>query len=208
MSTKLGGTLVLISETMFLFSIMNFLMITRLQYYSEGDSFIRSIFPHYTIFVLALVMAALAGMWFAYVFVIPSKQKFSQHQAVKDSRSPTYNLLLELDEKINNINNKLEIKDEENMVTKDHYKNCPHCGNTMTKKVRPYGVGDWILKWYCDNCMYEKEEKYGIQKVSDNTTTEKIHTLNNGNLSDIPEEKRKKLFRRIDSGELIVDEKD
>ncbi|KXS46727.1 MAG: hypothetical protein AWU58_331 [Methanohalophilus sp. T328-1] len=74
MSTKLGGLLVLVGETMFLFSLMNFLMITRLQYYSEGDSFIRTLFPHYLLFVIALFLVAFTGMWFAYVYILPSKQ--------------------------------------------------------------------------------------------------------------------------------------
>lgn len=108
MSTKLGGLLVLVGETMFLFSLMNFLMITRLQYYSEGDSFIRTLFPHYLFFVIALFLVAFTGMWFAYVYIIPSKQKFSQEQAVKDARSPMYNRLIEVHEDLKGIDNKLQ----------------------------------------------------------------------------------------------------
>ncbi|MBP2029658.1 hypothetical protein J2755_000578 [Methanohalophilus levihalophilus] len=107
MSTKLGGILMLISETMFLFSIMNFIMITRLQYYNATDSFMRSLFPHYLYFFIALSLVAFGGMWFAYVFVIPSKQKFSQEQAVKDARSPTYNRLVEMHEDLTRIENSI-----------------------------------------------------------------------------------------------------
>lgn len=97
----------LISETMFLFSIMNFIMITRLQYYNATDSFMRTLFPHYLYFFAALSLVAFAGMWFAYVFVIPSKQRFSQQQAVKDARSPTYNRLVEMHDDLARIENSI-----------------------------------------------------------------------------------------------------
>ena len=100
MSTRVGGMLIIVGETMFLFSILNFLMITRLQYYSSGDSFIRTLFPHYLLFLLGLSVLAFTGMWFAYVYIFPSKQKFSQEQAVKDDRSPTYNKILEIQEEL------------------------------------------------------------------------------------------------------------
>ncbi len=96
MSTRVGGFLILISETMFLFSILNFLMISRLQYYSSGDSYIRTLFPHYIIFLGAMGFVGLTAMFFIYTYILPSKQRFSQEQAVKDSRSPTYNKLLEV----------------------------------------------------------------------------------------------------------------
>ncbi len=96
MSTRLGGFLILISETMFLFSILNFLMISRLQYYSSGDSYIRAIFPHYLFFLGAMGFVGMTAMFLIYVYILPSKQRFSQEQAVKDSRSPTYNKLLEV----------------------------------------------------------------------------------------------------------------
>jgi hypothetical protein len=96
MSTRLGGFLILISETMFLFSILNFLMISRLQYYSSGDSYIRAVFPHYLFFLGAMGFVGMTAMFLIYVYILPSKQRFSQEQAVKDSRSPTYNKLLEV----------------------------------------------------------------------------------------------------------------
>ncbi|AKB35282.1 hypothetical protein MSSAC_0692 [Methanosarcina siciliae C2J] len=83
-------------EAMFLFSILNFLMISRLQYYSEGDSYIRTVFPHYLIFLTGLGTIGFVAMWMVYVYVLPSKQRFSQEQAVKDNRSPTYDRILEV----------------------------------------------------------------------------------------------------------------
>ncbi len=96
MSTRVGGFLILMSETMFLFSILNFLMISRLQYYSSGDSYIRALFPHYLFFLGAMGFVGLTAMFFIYTYILPSKQRFSQEQAVKDNRSPTYNKLLEV----------------------------------------------------------------------------------------------------------------
>lgn len=93
--------LIIVGETMFLFSLLNFLMITRLQYYSSGDSFMRTLFPHYLFFLAALFIAAFLGMWLTYVYVFPSKQRFAQEQAIKDHRSPMYNTLLEMKDELN-----------------------------------------------------------------------------------------------------------
>ena len=100
MSTKVGGLLIIVGETMFLFSLLNFVMITRLQYYSSGDSFIRTIFPDYLFFLAGMFIVAAAGMWLTYVYVFPSKQRFSQEQAVKDNRSPMYDKILEVQEDV------------------------------------------------------------------------------------------------------------
>lgn len=100
MSTKVGGLLIIVGETMFLFSLLNFLMITRLQYYSSGDSFMRTLFPHYLFFLAALFIAAFIGMWLTYVYVFPSKQRFAQEQAIKDSRSPLFNKVLDVESDI------------------------------------------------------------------------------------------------------------
>ena len=103
MSTRIGGLLIIVGETMFLFSLLNFLMITRLQYYSSGDSFMRVLFPHYLLFLAALFVVAFIGMWLTYVYVFPSKQRFSQEQAIKDDRSPMYNKILDLENDIDEL---------------------------------------------------------------------------------------------------------
>lgn len=100
MSTRVGGLLIIVGETMFLFSLLNFVMITRLQYYSSGDSFIRTIFPDYLFFLAGMFAVAAAGMWVTYVYVFPSKQRFSQEQAIKDNRSPMYDRILEVQEDV------------------------------------------------------------------------------------------------------------
>ena len=100
MSTKVGGLLIIVGETMFLFSLLNFVMITRLQYYSSGDSFIRRMFPDYLLFLTGMFVVAAAGMWLTYVYVFPSKQRFSQEQAIKDNRSPMYDRIIEVQDDV------------------------------------------------------------------------------------------------------------
>ena len=96
MSTTLGGMLILVGETMFLFSLFNFVLVTRIQYYNPGDAYMRQLFPNYLLFLGVLAAAALLAMIFVYIFILPSKMVFSQQQAVKDERSPTHNLLMEV----------------------------------------------------------------------------------------------------------------
>ncbi|HJH28906.1 MAG TPA: hypothetical protein C5S51_04325 [Methanosarcinaceae archaeon] len=108
-STKVGGLLIIVGETMFLFSLLNFVMITRLQYYSSGDSFIRTIFPDYLFFLAGMFAVAAAGMWITYVYVFPSKQRFSQEQAVKDNRSPMYDRIIEIQEDVVQMREMIEI---------------------------------------------------------------------------------------------------
>lgn len=109
MSTRVGGLLIIVGETMFLFSLLNFVMITRLQYYSSGDSFIRTIFPDYLFFLAGMFAVAAAGMWITYVYVFPSKQRFSQEQAVKDNRSPMYDRIIEIQEDVVQMREMIEI---------------------------------------------------------------------------------------------------
>jgi len=96
MSTTVGGMLILVGETMFLFSLFNFVLVTRIQYYNPGDAYMRQLFPNYLLFLGVLAAAALVSMIFVYIFILPSKMVFSQQQAVKDDRSPTHNLLMEV----------------------------------------------------------------------------------------------------------------
>ena len=108
MSTRVGGLLTLVGEAMFLFSILNFLMISRLQYYSEGDSYIRTVFPHYFLFLTGLSIIGFVAMWLVYVYVLPSKQRFSQEQAVKDNRSPTYDRIIEVQGELAEVRKMME----------------------------------------------------------------------------------------------------
>jgi len=93
MSTHLGGFLVLLAKTMAFVSMVNFIMITRIQYFNSDDDFIRSIFPHYIYFLFATTILVLIAMTLIYIFVIPSEIKFGNTQSIKDERNPLYNLL-------------------------------------------------------------------------------------------------------------------
>lgn len=108
MTTRLGGFLVLMGETMFLFSILNFLMISRLQYYSSGDSYIRAVFPHYLLFLGAMGLVGITAMWIIYVYILPSKQRFAEEQAVKDNRSPTYDKILQVQAELTEMRKMME----------------------------------------------------------------------------------------------------
>lgn len=114
MSSHLGGFLVLIGESMFFISIFNFVLITRIQYYNPGDSFLRTIFPYYILFFIAVGIGALLIMIIVYIFIIPSKNLFGQQQIVKDNRSPTYDLLMEV------YNNTEELKKEIDKLKKEN----------------------------------------------------------------------------------------
>ncbi|NYT20132.1 MAG: hypothetical protein GKC08_07590 [Methanosarcinales archaeon] len=122
-STRLGGILILVGETMFLFSILNFVMITRIQYYSSGDSFARTIFPEYYFFLLSMFVVAFIGMWLTYVYIFPSKQKFSQEQAVKGDRSPMYNRLVQMHEEMREMQSMVkELQEKVDSLSKEGQK--------------------------------------------------------------------------------------
>ncbi|WP_445475256.1 hypothetical protein ACT9XH_00490 [Methanococcoides methylutens] len=122
-STRIGGMLILVGETMFLFSILNFVMITRIQYYSSGDSFARTIFPEYYFFLLSMFVVAFIGMWLTYVYIFPSKQKFSQEQAVKGDRSPMYNRLVQMHEEMREMQSMVkELQEKVDILSKEGQK--------------------------------------------------------------------------------------
>ncbi|NPE27870.1 hypothetical protein HNV12_07835 [Methanococcoides sp. SA1] len=119
-STRLGGLLILVGETMFLFSLLNFLMITRIQYYSSNDTLFRTLFPEYTFFLVGMIVVAFIGMWLTYVYIFPSKQKFSQEQAIKDGRSPMYDKLVQMHEEMRQMQSTIdELQEQVGTLTKD-----------------------------------------------------------------------------------------
>ncbi|KAF5413192.1 MAG: hypothetical protein C5S43_00665 [Candidatus Methanocomedens sp.] len=61
MSTILGGMLILVSETKFLFSMLNFVLVTRIQYYNPGDAYMRQLFPNYLLFLGVLAPRGTTG---------------------------------------------------------------------------------------------------------------------------------------------------
>ncbi|ABE51695.1 hypothetical protein [Methanococcoides burtonii] len=119
-STRLGGLLILVGETMFLFSLLNFLMITRIQYYSSNDTLFRTLFPEYTFFLVGMIVVAFIGMWLTYVYIFPSKQKFSQEQAIKDGRSPMYDKLVQMHEEMHQMQSTIDdLQEQVGTLTRD-----------------------------------------------------------------------------------------
>ena len=109
MSTVIGGIMILVGEAMFMFSILNFLLITRIQYYNPGDSYMRDLFPHYTLFLVFMFITAVCVMIFIYIFIIPSKVSFANKQAIKDERNPMYNLLVDVSSDIDDIKKDIDV---------------------------------------------------------------------------------------------------
>lgn len=100
MSTKIGGFLTIFNQMMVIYSTINFLMITRLNYYNSDDIYFQTYFPTYFSFMVTLFFVGLIGMIFTYTVAIPSIYKFTQEQSVKDGRSPTYDKIIEVEKKI------------------------------------------------------------------------------------------------------------
>lgn len=108
MSTELGGILMLLTKTMSFVSMFNFAMITRLQYYSPEDDYIRTIFPHYGYFLMIVCIGVIIIMLIIYIFVIPSEIIFNNHQSIKDNRNPLYDLLEEVNIGIQELKEEVE----------------------------------------------------------------------------------------------------
>lgn len=108
MSTKLGGVLCLISETMFLYSVANFLMISNM--YFKDSPTAQSLFHSYLFFFIFMCSCGLAGMTFAYIFIIPSKYKFAAEQSTRDNRNPIYNKVEKMETDSNDNFEKLNQK--------------------------------------------------------------------------------------------------
>lgn len=115
MSTKLGGVLCLISETMFLYSVANFLMISNM-YFNDSPA-AQSLFHSYLLFFIFICSCGFVGMMFAYIFIIPSKYKFTAEQSTRDNRNPIYNKVVEMGSDTNgnfdNLNKKIDELTEE-----------------------------------------------------------------------------------------------
>ena len=97
----------LLAKTMAFVSMFNFAMITRIQYYSPNDDYIRTIFPHYFYFLLTVTIFVLIAMTLIYIFVMPSEIVFNNQQANKDERNPLYNLLEEVSSDLKDIKSEL-----------------------------------------------------------------------------------------------------
>lgn len=88
----------------FLFvTITNFLLNTRLYYYNTGDTLIRDSFSSYWLFLAVLFAFGLLMLALVWVFILPSYNAYAQKQSVIDGRSPMYELLCEVNERLKKI---------------------------------------------------------------------------------------------------------
>ena len=96
-----------------LVNAVSFLFQTRLYYYNQEDSLLKDLFGSYFVYMAAFI--ALGGLMlvFAYAVILPALNKFQQEQAVKEGRSPLYEKLCAVDERLKSVDvrlNKLEEK--------------------------------------------------------------------------------------------------
>jgi len=106
----LGALFDLTSKALALVGGLNFLMLTRNTYYDSNDSLLRDIFGSYILFMIVAVLVGLVIMLALYVFLVPSANSYAQKQAVIDGRSPMFDKICEIDERMKCIENALNIK--------------------------------------------------------------------------------------------------
>ena len=107
MSTTMDGLLILVSETMFLFSMLNFLLVTRIQYYNPGDPCMRQLFPHYLVFLAALTCCA-GGERSSCTSLSCQARWCSPSSRLRDDRSPTYNLLMGVHKELTEVRSEVD----------------------------------------------------------------------------------------------------
>ncbi len=108
MSATMGGLLILVSETMFLFSVLNFLLVTRIQYYNPSDSYyMRQLFPHYLAFLAALTCCA-GDEGSSCTSSSCQARWCSPNSRLRDDRSPTYNLLREVHKELTELRGEVD----------------------------------------------------------------------------------------------------
>ena len=103
----LGAIYDLAGKVFFVVNTASFLMLTRTTYYSANDTLLRDVFGSYAVCMLVggVVGAGLLGA--AYVFLLPSLNSYTQQQAVIEGRSPMYEKLCEMDERLKKMEEKV-----------------------------------------------------------------------------------------------------
>lgn len=99
----IGAVYDLVGKAFFFVTIANFLLNTRLYYYNAGDTLIRDSFGSYRVFLITLASFGLVALTFVWVFILPSYNSYTQRQSVVDGRSPTYELLCEVNERLKRL---------------------------------------------------------------------------------------------------------
>lgn len=92
-----GAIYELLARVAFLYSLVSQLLMTRLYFYNQGDSFLKESFGSYWLFLGFLLLICWVLSWLSWAFLIPSQNKFCQEQAVIDNRSPLYEKVCEIE---------------------------------------------------------------------------------------------------------------
>jgi hypothetical protein len=96
----LGALYDLTGKVFFAVNAVSFLMLTRNTYYSQNDTLLRDIFGSYALFMLTVIGAGIVLLYMAYVFLIPSLNSYTQQQAIIEGRSPMYEKICEINERL------------------------------------------------------------------------------------------------------------
>lgn len=102
----LGALFDLTGKVFFAINAASFVMLTRTTYYSQNDSLLRDTFGSYALFMLAGIISGIGLLYIAYVFLIPSLNSYTQQQAVIEGRSPTYEKICEINERLKKLEEK------------------------------------------------------------------------------------------------------
>jgi hypothetical protein len=103
-----GALYDLLGKAFFFVTVANFILNTRLYYYNTGDTLIRDSFSSYWLFLTALVSFGLVMLGFVWVFILPSYNSYAQKQSVIEGRSPMYELLCEMNERLKKLEKERE----------------------------------------------------------------------------------------------------
>lgn len=103
----LGALFDLNSKALALAGGFSFLMLTRNTYYDSDDCLLRDIFGSYILFMIAIMLGYFIVLIILYVFLVPSTNSYAQKQAVIEGRSPMFEKLCEVEERLKEIEKRL-----------------------------------------------------------------------------------------------------
>lgn len=103
----LGALFDLTSKALALVGGINFLMLTRNTYYDPGDCLLRDIFGSYILFMVVVLLTGFVGLFILYIFLVPSANSYAQRQAVIEGRSPMYEKLCDVENRLKELEKKL-----------------------------------------------------------------------------------------------------
>lgn len=103
----LGALFDLVCKAFALIGGFNFIMLTRNMYYDANDPLWKTVFGSYIMFMLAVTAVGAIALVMLYIFLVPSSNSYAQRQAVIEGRSPMFEKLCEMDERLKKIEGKV-----------------------------------------------------------------------------------------------------